>query len=310
MPMTTKSMRIAVFILAALLWVSAAQAAGFDLLRIDPTARGSALGGFPVAMTYGSAHALEVNPAGLAPLEVPFVSATYSDHPLDLTAGRINYTMPYKNGVASGSLVWFGYGSFDKRTDFDTPVEGTFGASDLLATVGYGRALFGPVTVGASTKILYSSIEEYSSTAVAFDLGALVHLTESRTDIGVTLANLGYQIDTYAGVREDLPLTLRIAGARKLEHLPLVLNATGHAELGGDLYLTGGGEFTVSDLLVVRAGYTTLSQDLKVSGSEDAIAGFSAGIGLSHESFRLDYAFQSQGAIGTVHRISAGILLP
>ena len=73
---------------------------------------------------------------------------------------------------------------------------------------------------------------------------------------------------------------------------------------------TGAGEFTVSDQMILRAGYTTLATGLKVSGPDDSLAGLSAGVGLIQGRMRLDYSFHSQGALGQVHRITFGTFLP
>ncbi len=286
------------------------EAAGFDLLLIDPTARGSALGGFPVAMRGIDSGALEVNPASLATVEQRTVSATYANHPLDLAAGHAAYAQPLAGGTGALSLTWFSYGSFDRRSSLESPASGQFGANDLQLTAGYARVLMTNLMAGGAAKLLHSSIDNYTSTVAGVDFGVQLSIPSQRARLAITVANLGAQLDRFGTSEESLPLTLRIGGARTLEHLPLELTATAHLEAGGPVVATGAGEFTVSDRLVLRAGYTTLATGLKVSGPEDSLAGLSAGIGIVQHRIRIDYSFHSQGALGQVHRLAAGIFLP
>ncbi|MFH0883820.1 MAG: PorV/PorQ family protein [bacterium] len=285
-------------------------AAGFDLLRIDPTARGSALGGFPVAMEGVGSGALDVNPASLAALEMRTVSATYANHPLDLASGHAAYAQPISGGVGALSLTWFTYGRFDRRESLDMPATGEFSADDIQITAGYCRSFLTNLFVGTSVKLLNSRIDSYTSTVAAVDLGAQYFIPSQRIRFAFTVANLGTQVDRYADTGEALPLTLRIGGARTLEHLPLEITATVHLESNGSVMATGAGEFTVSDNLILRAGYTTLASGLKVSGPDDSLAGLSAGVGVIQGRLRVDYSFHSQGALGQVHRISAGAFIP
>jgi hypothetical protein len=287
-----------------LLGVSPSIAAGFDLLRIDSSSRGAALGSFPVAMSAGSIDAIGINPAGLASLQRRHLSLTYSDHPLDLAAGRGSWAQPFHGGVAGVELTWFSYGEFDRRQSFETGTDGTFSASDLLLTAAWAFEPWQNLYVGAGAKALYSKLEQYSSTAAAIDAGVQYLIPEQRISVGAAVVNLGTQIDSYIETTESLPLGLRVGGARKLEHLPLVLGVTAHYELDGDLFATASGEFTVSDQLQLRAGYTSLAAELKVSGPDDSMAGLSAGFALTHEPFRLHYALHSQGALGMVHRVA------
>lgn len=289
---------------------AAARAQGaFDLLRMDPTARGAALGSHPVAVAYDGLSALAINPAGLSLLTGPSAGAAYTNHPVDLASGCFTWGRPMLDGGFAVSLNYFSYGSFERVASVDASPEGSFGAWDMLASVGYGRALTERISLGGSARLIHSRIDNYASTAAALDAALLVRTGVSMTDLAMVVRNLGGQLSTYAGLRESLPTSVDLGVAKKLEHLPLRLGVTAHWEAGASLFATASGEFTVSELLRVRAGYTTLATDQRVGGADDALAGISAGLGLTHEQYRLDYAFVAQGALGLVHRIGFGATL-
>ncbi|MCB2200402.1 PorV/PorQ family protein [bacterium] len=307
--MITGSKRLAVLLLVALLASAAHASNGFDILRQDPTPRGAALASHPIALSYGDPGAIAYNPAGLSGVDRRSALVSYTDHHLDLSGGQVAYAMPYKKGVGAVGVNWFSYGEFQRRESFETPANGSFTPSDFVLSAAYAQPLFYGISAGATAKMLRMEIDQYTSTAFAADLGAMWREDVNGVTLAATLSNLGYQLSTFDGFREELPLTARLAFAKQLAHLPLELNATAHYELDGSFYATGGGEFTISPQLKLRAGYTTLASDYAVGGAEDGTAGISAGLGLFVDRFRLDYAFLSQGALGSIHRFGFGLML-
>ena len=307
--MITGSKRFAALLLVVLLASAAHASNGFDLLRQDPTPRGAALASHPIALAYGDPGAIAYNPAGLTGVERRSALVSYSDHQLDFSGGHVAYAMPYRKGVTAVGITWFNYGEFDRRESFELPANGSFSPADFLLSAAYARPLGYGISLGAAAKLLRMEIDSYSSNAVAADIGAMWREDINGVTIAATLSNLGYQVSTFDGYREDLPLTARVAFAKQLAHLPLQLNATAHLESDGTFHATGGGEFTISPQLRLRAGYTTLASDFAVGGAQDSTAGISAGLGLLVDRFRVDYAFLSQGALGSLHRFGFGLML-
>jgi hypothetical protein len=67
-----------------------------------------------------------------------------------------------------------------------------------------------------------------------------------------------------------------------------------------------GGEFTLNPSFLLRFGYDNEKRtDLKI-GTSSGLAGFSGGLGVTVDSYRLDYALSSLGKVGELHRISIG----
>jgi hypothetical protein len=133
---------------------------------------------------------------------------------------------------------------------------------------------------------------------------------------GASLRNAGAQISSYNGIREDLPLDFSVGGSIVPRGLPLLLNLAFHrlTDETTDFFdrfssFTIGGEFTVSSAVLLRFGYDNARRrDLKV-GSSSGLAGFSTGIGIVIDDYRLDLALNSYGKVATLYQISLGAAL-
>ena len=77
---------------------------GFELLRMEATARGAAASGALVAMA-GEVDAMHSNPASIADLEDRWVSLTYLKHLLDFHSGTIGYAQPVRDYGTIGARV-------------------------------------------------------------------------------------------------------------------------------------------------------------------------------------------------------------
>jgi hypothetical protein len=304
----------AALLLPLLLPRPAAAAGGttYEFLRNDVGARAAGVAGTFVS-AIDDPTVLFYNPAALATLTVPRGSAGFFKHLLDINSGHLSYTSEI------GGLGWFGagvlytsYGSFDERDDLGNTL-GTFGANDLALVLGYANALEGGLSYGANLKFIVSSIAGYSSTGIAADLGVLYAVPESRVTIGASLRNLGFQMGTYAGVSEDLPVDLAVGASIVPRGIPLLLNFGFHrlndpVDSFGDRFrsFTVGGEFTLSRVIQLRVGYdNAIRQDLKIASSS-GLAGFSGGLGITVNEYRLDYALSSLGSVGSLHRVTIG----
>jgi long-subunit fatty acid transport protein len=288
----------------------------YNFLKLDVDARSSAMAG-----TYTSAendvNTIFYNPAGLATIGTPQASVGFFKYLLDINSGNAAYTRKIKEyGYFGAGVRFFNYGSFDKY-DEESNNLGTFSANDIAVTFGYANKYKGNFSYGISLKFIYSSIDEYKSTAAAFDLGAMYQVPEQKLNFGISILNIGTQLSTYAGTREKLPLDLQVGFNKKMEYLPLtfyfaVSNLTADAEKFIDRFksIRIGGEFILTDNVFLRIGYNNQQrQDLK-TGSSTGISGFSAGLGVSFlDNYRIDYAFNSLGKIGALHRFNLGFVL-
>ncbi len=299
---------------AVMLWSSAAAASNtvYDFLRNDVSARAAGLAGsfFTVA---DDPNMVFYNPAALPTILEPRGSIGYFKHILDINSGHLSYAQEFEGvGHFGAGVVFTNYGSFTETDAAGFPL-GTFGATDVALTVGYGTVIEENLSIGAAAKFIYSSLAGYSSTGAALDAGILLRFPESRAAIGASLRNLGAQLGTYSGTSESLPLDLSIGGSITPKGLPLLLNVAFHrltddVDSFGEHFsaFTVGGEFTLSSALQLRLGYDNARRkDLKL-GTSSGLAGFSAGLGITVDRYGLDYALSSMGEVASLHRISIG----
>jgi len=292
-----------------------AQQGTYNFLLTDVSARAAALNGSFVSMK-DDPNVLFYNPASIGTLSEPKVSVSYVNHLMDVNAGTLSYGQ-YIQGVGSvgAGVIYMNYGSFN-RTDELMNVLGTFGAAELALVAGIAAHYDDDILVGVNAKFISSSIAEYSSTALAVDLGFLYDIPSQNLSIGGSVLNIGKQLKTYAGVNELLPLDIKFGITKRPEHLPVFLNIDFHQLNESDdkffdrfSNFTVGAEFLMSKSLRLRVGYNNKQRQELKTGTTAGLGGFSLGVGLVFNEYQIDYAYNSYGDFGGIQRFSLGINL-
>jgi hypothetical protein len=287
----------------------------YSFLRNDIGARAAGLNGSFVSMT-NDPNSLFYNPAALATITQPKGSVGFLKHLLDVNGGHISYAHWLEGiGTIGGGIIFLDYGSFTE-TDESMNVLGTFGARDLAFVVGLGRSIDEVTTVGVNAKLIYSSIANTSSFAVALDAGVLYQIPAENIAIGASILTLGTQVNAYQQTKESLPLDVKIGITKRPEHLPVLLNLNFHKlnESQDDFLqrfssFSFGAEFLMSESVRLRVGYNNEQRKELKLGTSAGLAGISLGGGILFGDYVLDYAFNSYGKIGGLHRISLGMSL-
>ncbi len=284
----------------------------FEFLRNDASARAAALGGSFITAN-DDPNSIFYNPADLTTLSTRRLSVGFFKHMLDVNAGYASFGMEIPNfGFVGAGVEYINYGEF-KKTGEEGQNLGTFGAGEIAFIATYADQLLPVLYYGANLKFIYSSIADVTSSAVAIDAGVRYIAIPERVIVGASLLNLGTQIDPYVNTRERLPLDFKIGASIYPEHLPAVLMFDFH-KLNEDQdnffdrfkQFSIGVEFTASPNVQLRIGYNNeRRQELKI-GNSAGLAGFSLGCGFTTDIYIIDYAYNSMGKIGSVHRINVG----
>ncbi len=302
-------------LLAFSLWLplQASQTYGFEFLRTDFSPRMAGMGGAFLTMR-GDLNGLSRNPAGLAALTNQQFVFNYANYLLDINGGQASFSteVPYLKRIAV-SVVYMDYGNFEETDQYAVSTGQTFSASDFALALTQAGHLDASFSYGITSKLVYSSIQNYNATALLFDFGLLYKAGfEKDLYFAVTLTNLGWNLDTYAGTKSPLPTSLNVGFSKKLAHLPLEVSAQLYDlnRSSANWYdrfkrFSAGGEFRLSEHLHLRFGYNhEQHQSLQTeSASQGNFGGISAGVGLFWKNFRFDYAFTNFEYLGTVHRI-------
>lgn len=282
----------------------------FDFLRNDVGARAAAVGGSFVALT-DDPNMIFYNPAGLTSLSRQKLSVGFFKHLMDVNSGYASFGSEIQGfGFAGAGIVYTNYGEFT-RTGEEGQGLGTFSAHDFALAAAYGGGLATGLTYGVGAKFIFSSIDDIYSSAVAVDLGMQYVAVPERLRAGISLMNLGTQLDPFVNTRESLPLDLKVGVAITPEHLPASILVNLHKlneeqDNIGDRFkaFSVGAEFSASPNVFLRFGYNNeRRRELKI-GQSTGLAGFSIGAGFTTGMYGVDYAFNSYGPIGALHRIS------
>jgi hypothetical protein len=300
---------MAVLLTASLALATSAGTTGFELFRTDGYARNSALGGSQIAVG-GDLQSLFTNPAGLGDMTRAHASAGFFKHVLDINAGSLAYARPLAPiGVVGLGVTFLDYGKFDRASEFGEK-QGEFGASDVLVTASAAHQIRPNISGGVSLKYLNSTIDSYSASAIAADLGILYHTGYQNWDVGAGIYNVGFATSAYLKEKDDLPTAYRLGFSVPLEHLPVRVSLAGEYADKEGIRGAGGLEFTFSQYLQGRVGYNSVGIDQRLGLSSDALAGFSGGVGVHVKSIHVDYALTSQGEVGYLHRFTISAALP
>ncbi|MFW5973081.1 MAG: type IX secretion system protein PorQ, partial [Bacteroidota bacterium] len=289
----------------------------FSVLTLEPSARSAALGGSRGITLDNDVAIFFHNPAALNSATSGSLSLSYLNHIGDINAGFVAFGMdvPALGSMAVG-LRYLNWGTIEGADDQGSST-GSFGASDVVLSLSGAMEYADGLRLGATVHGILSTIESYSSSAVAADAGILWSLNSGRSTIGAVVHHVGTTFSQFGGEDDRLPTDLRLTVTHRLQHLPLQLSVTGrNLQAPGDSredldgfaaalrHMSVGGEFQFSEAFNLRVGYNhQRHQDLKMNTRLD-LAGVGMGFGLKVNRFFLDYAFNSWSSLGGLHQLS------
>jgi hypothetical protein len=242
-----------------------------------------------------------MNPAGLSQLKGQQIAFMHHAYVLDSAIEHLAYGLQLmdKLGLAL-SVDYLNFGTVNKylvdSSSNQLVSAGSFNPSGYHVDLGaaYG---FGSLSTGVNLKMLGQTFDGSASSTFAGDLGALWK-SESGFSLGAALQNLGGQLDG-----ANLPLAVRAGAAYALgvnagkDAVTLAADASVPSADSSATAFGAGLEYSAMKTYALRAGY-------KVTGNGGA-SGLSLGAGLGYKFARIDYAFNSVGALGNSNQVSA-----
>lgn len=282
----------------------------FEFLKLDASARSASIGGAFVSNT-DDPNVIFYNPASIKFVEPNTISFGFLKNLLDVNSGFLSYT-PYINGIGNlgFGLIYTNYGDFEVLDEFGYS-QGHFTANDLGLVLNYSNLVRENLSYGANFRLIYSSISNLNSFAIAGDFGFIYFLPEKQFSLGLSVLNVGKQLDSYYSVKEKLPLDVRLGLSKKLEHTPfrlylefVKLNETNNGLFSRFNNFIVGGEVFVSNALTFRFGFNNEKRKEFKVGTTTGTEGFNIGLGLNVSGYRFDYGLSSFGKIGSLHRIN------
>ncbi len=265
--------------------------AGFEWISLPANAREAALAYSALPSHFFPGFAS--NPAGISG---DLININYTNYIAGIQYGSLSY---FKSGTYGANLAYFTSGGIKKMSE-NAESSGYFSLSSFLLTLTAAKKVLPLISVGSNLKILYANCDTFHVTGIGFDLGGI--LSPPRAKLGFLLKNLGFAFNPFYQEKDKFPLTIRLDGSY------LIFNNL-EISLGLEKFPTYpitfnlGLEGNIKDLLFLRGSYSSLKNDLKISGS-DILANFAFGLSLKKSPFRLDYSFSPFPNLGNTHFFS------
>lgn len=293
----------------------------YGFLNLQAAPRLSALGGNPVPIADDDPNIGFYLPSQLRMKMDRHLAMNYVNYVSDINIGQVNYARSLDSASTLNlGMLYTNYGKFEAYDEGGNS-QGNFGASDYALQVGYGKAL-GNWGVGVNSKFILSQLESYISTGLAFDVSGSYTSDSSLFSSSLLIRNIGFQLSSYAGNRENLPFEIQMAFSQKLKHAPLRLIAVVHhinqwkiayintndrtktlsfdntdnqeEKIGfGDnmlRHLILATELVFSPNFMIRVGYNHQRRKEMTWEDGKGLTGFSWGVGIKIKRLRFDYS--------------------
>ena len=282
---------------------SKAGTTSYTFLRVGPLARIQAMGGAYTGLA-DDEGSLFYNPGGLAKIKDKTYLLSYSNYITDVQSGFVGLIYPLKNNRSIGvSFNYLNWGDIVETDSFNNTL-GTFTPTDIAFSISGATVVNPSFDAGATVKIIFEKISDYSTSALAVDLGGIYTAADGRTRFGATVLNLGKQMKSAGSRKESLPTVYKLGFSHHLKELPLVVAADLNKPRDNNFYLNIGGEFVHFKNLLLRAGWSSNSGDIKDVSESGSLAGFGFGLGFLWKNYKLDYSYSSFADLGSVHRFT------
>lgn len=293
----------------------------YNFLNVPTSARQAALGGKVLTIT-DDVNQPFWNPSTINVDMDNQAGVNYLNYLTDINYASVSFAhMINRNfGTIQGGVIYANYGEFIEADETGEEI-GTFKAYDMALSVGYAyEFMHSNFSVGANVKLINSVIHDYSSFGIAADLGIIYRNEDLPYVFTLVARNVGYQITTFDGTQEDVPLEIALGASYRVENVPVRLyvtvdnlqqwsvakpnptnsvtdidgtvideeisffdNTMRHFVLGVELFPESG--------FNLRLGYNfRRAKELQLDDIR-TFAGFSAGFGLKMGRFKLNYAY-------------------
>jgi hypothetical protein len=280
---------------------SEAGSAGLAFLKVGIGARAVGMGEAFVAAA-DDATALYWNPAGISHISGIDLGLMHAEWFQDVRLEYLGAVLGRGKDAFGLSFTFNTTGGIERRDGPTAEPLGTFDAHDLAWGFSYARRLGNRWRLGGSLKALYEKIHLDDGWGWAVDAGILYDTPLDGLTAGSSLRHLGPKMTL-----RDESFKLPAVVALGFSYRPAMLQfGGGDLLLGGDLSkpidnrlrIHLGGEWHLRELVALRTGYGI--------GYDER--GLSAGLGLCHGRWTIDYAWVPYSSdLGDTHRISLGI---
>ncbi len=262
----------------------AAGEAGGLIFEMATGARQASMAGVFIAKA-DDVNTIFYNPAGLANIGSYELGLTYDNNVSDIRNAMITFAIPVEKIGSFGVGIIYSFVQGDvNNAIIEEPVK----VYDLAGILGYSYAFTKEFLAGINLKFLKSQLGDYSTSAFAFDIGALYYLN-NYINIGAAVQNIG------TGLKFDIEETrlpvkagvgINYEALKTKEHLASISSDIKYNIVENEVLAGIGLEYFYNNIFSARAGYILEQQSLN---------SFTLGAGvksvLNNMVIKFDYAF-------------------
>ena len=200
----------------------------YQFLSLVTSPRQAALGGKIVTIYDNDVNQGHFNPASINSDMNNKLSVNYGNLFGDVTYGTASYAYTYDRHIQTFhvGVNYINYGKFDGYDAQAAPTS-SFTGSEIALSFSYAYTIpFTDVHIGATGKIISSSLETYNSVGAAADIGALYIDEANDINYALVVRNIGTQIATYSGTKENVPFEILAGISQELENVPIRWHVT------------------------------------------------------------------------------------
>lgn len=185
-----------------------------------------ALGGVNISLPDDDGSLMFHNPSLMSNVSDRSINFGYLSYISGVKAGNASWVQAAgERGSWGVGAQFVGYGSM-RETSVEGLEMGDFSSLDMALSAGYSYTLTEYLAGGATGKMVYSKYGEYTSVALAVDLGLNMFDEEHDFSLSLVAANLGAQVKRFADHGEHLPFDLRLGFTKRLENAPFRFSVT------------------------------------------------------------------------------------
>ncbi len=294
----------------------------FDFLNIPTSSHAYTLGGTNISIIDEDVNLIHQNPALLGPESDLQLGLNYMKYIAGINlAGATFAKAAGERGAWAMGLQYYGYGSM-KSADETGVITGEFSPKDIVLNGMYAHDITSSLRGGINAKVIYSSYEQYTSWALAVDLGLNYYNADKDLSLSLVARNLGGQIKRYNDKFERMPFDLQLGYSQTLEHAPVRISITAQhltrwklpyptinnssytandeivekSGFGDNLlrHLIFGVEYLPTDRIYIGLGYNYKTRTDMKTAKRNFLSGFSIGGGIKVRMFGIGVALAQQ----------------
>jgi len=312
--------------------------AAMEELLVPVTARTVALG---ASLTSGLSNlsgveAVQSNPAALMTNASTSVMFSRTEYLADIGINYVGIAQRFGNNNIALTLSSWDYGDIPRTTAASPELDpsNTYDASTTVLGISFARQFTDRIAAGITAKALGRTIDQATSSGLAFDAGMTYVVGESGLRFGVSLRNFGGAVEFNGGRLDQTISTTGPGGSGTIAgeiddlsaELPSLLSfgAAYTRQFSGDISLTalgafrsnaydldnysGGLEIGYSNLFFVRGG-VVITADSDQNAWEVWNVGAGLNIPVGSSSIAVDYAYRPSSVFSGVNMFTVALNL-